>query len=70
MVQTPGAPTLSISEVGSQTVISWPASVTGFTLQTNNNLVTGSWGNYSGPVVNNRVTNSATAGALFFSLKH
>jgi hypothetical protein len=68
LVQTPGAPTLTISYVGNQAVISWDASVTGFTLQTNNNLSTGSWGNYLGAVVNNSITNSPVMGNLFFRL--
>jgi hypothetical protein len=42
--------------------------VTGWTLQTNNNLGTGTWGNYGGTVVNNSVTNSTPTGNLFFRL--
>jgi len=68
-VQTPGAPLLTISYSGNQAVISWSPSATGWTLQTNNNLATGTWGNYTGAVVNNSVTNSPTAGNLFFRLK-
>jgi hypothetical protein len=68
-VQTPGAPLLTITSVGAQVIVSWPSSVTGWTLQTNNNLGTGSWGNYTGTVVNNSVTNSPPAGNLFFRLK-
>jgi hypothetical protein len=41
----------------------------GWTLQTNVNLATGSWGNYTGTVVNNSVTNSPPVGNLFFRLK-
>ncbi len=67
-VQTPGAPLLTITYIGSQAVISWPASATGFTLQTNNNLATGTWGNYSGAIVNNTVTNAPPKGNLFFRL--
>jgi hypothetical protein len=43
--------------------------VTGWTLQTNVNLVTGAWGNYTGAVINNTVTNSPPKGTLFFRLK-
>src|ERR1035437_4599207 len=57
-VQTPGAPALIITHVGNQAIVSWSPSATGWTLQTNNNLSTGIWGNYSGAVVNNSVTNS------------
>ena len=69
-VQTPGAPLLTITYVGNQAIVSWSPSVTGWTLQTNNNLATGAWGNYSGLVVNNTVTNSPPIGNLFFRLWH
>jgi hypothetical protein len=68
-VQTPGAPVLTITHVGNQAIVSWSPSVTGWTLQTNNNLATGTWGNYAGSVTNNIVTNSPPAGNLFFRLK-
>jgi len=69
VVQTPGAPWLSISYLGSQSVVSWSPAVTGWTLQTNANLATSAWGDYLGPVVNNRITNSTPPGNLFFRLK-
>jgi hypothetical protein len=69
VVQTEGAPLLTITYAGNQAIESWPASVTGWTLQTNNNLVTGTWGNYAGTVINNSVTNSPPKGSLFFRLK-
>ena len=69
VVQTSGAPLLTISYSGGQAVVSWPPSVTGWTLQTNNNLSAGVWGNYAGAVVNNKATNSPPAGNLFFRLK-
>ena len=68
-VQTPGAPLLSIIYSGNQAIVSWPPSVTGWTLQTNINLANGAWGNYLGGVVNNSVTNSPPKGNLFFRLK-
>jgi hypothetical protein len=67
-VQTPGAPLLTITYSGNQAIVSWPPSATGWTLQTNNNLATGSWGNYLGNVVNNSATNSPPKGNLFFRL--
>ena len=67
-VQTPGAPFLAITYSGSHAIVSWPSSITGWTLQTNNNLATGTWGNYTGTVVNNSVTNSPPKGNLFFRL--
>ena len=69
VVQTPGAPLLSITPAGNQAIVSWPPSVTGWKLQTNNNLVSGTWGDYPGAVSNNRVTNSLPTGNLFFRLK-
>src|ERR1019366_3678355 len=69
VVQTPGAPLLTITYSGNQAIVSWSPSVTGWTLQTNNNLATGTWGNYLGAVSNNRVTNSPSQGNLFFRLK-
>jgi len=67
-VQTPGAPLLSITYAGGQAIVFWPASVTGWTLQTNNTLNTSTWGNYPGAIVNNAVTNSPPKGNLFFRL--
>jgi hypothetical protein len=70
VVQTPGAPTLTITYSGNQAVVSLTPSVTGWTLQTNVNLATSTWGNYAGTVVNNSVTNSPPKGNLFFRLSH
>jgi hypothetical protein len=70
VVQTPGAPLLTIAHVGNQTVIAWDTSVTGWTLQTNANLATGTWGNYAGQVISNSATNSPSTGNLFFRLSH
>ena len=69
-VQTPGAPLLTITYAGNQAIVSWSPSVTGWTLQTNNNLATGVWGNYLGTVVNNSATNSPPKGNVFFRLTH
>jgi hypothetical protein len=68
-VQTPGAPLLTITYAGNQAIVSWSPSVTGWTLQTNNNLATGTWGNWPGTVINNSVTNAPPTGNLFFRLK-
>jgi hypothetical protein len=67
-LQTPGAPLLTITRLGNTAIVSWSPSVTGWTLQTNNNLATGTWGNYAGSVINNTVTNSPPTGNLFFRL--
>ena len=68
-VQTPGAPLLTITLVGNQAIVSWAPSATGWTLQTNCSLATGTWGNYLGTVSNNSITNSPPVGNLFFRLK-
>jgi len=68
-VQTPGAPTLTITYGINQAVVSWPSSVTGWTLQTNHSLAAGAWGNYAGLIINNAATNSPPVGNLFFRLK-
>jgi hypothetical protein len=68
-VQTPGAPLLTITCIGNQAIVAWDATVTGWTLQTNANLATPTWGNYLGNVVNNSVTNAPPKGNLFFRLK-
>jgi len=71
VVQTTGAPTLTIilNPQPRAIIVSWPYPSTGWTLQTNNNLATGTWGNYLGAVVNNSVTNSPPTGTVFFRLK-
>ena len=61
-------PILSISSSGNQEFVSWPLSATGWTLQTNTDLTTGSWGNYSGTVLNNSITVLPSTGNLFFRL--
>jgi hypothetical protein len=69
-VQTPGTPNLTITYSGNEAIVSWDSSVTGWTLQTNNNLAAGLWGNYVGQVINNSVTNLPPKGNLFFRLTH
>lgn len=63
------APILAATHLGNSVIISWSPSMTGWTLQTNGNLGSTNWVNYSGPISNNSVTNPATAGNLFFRLK-
>jgi uncharacterized repeat protein (TIGR03803 family) len=64
------ATSLTIVYTNNQTIVSWPSSVTGWTLQTNNHMVTGTWSDYIGPVISNTVTNSPANGNLFFRLWH
>jgi hypothetical protein len=69
VLQTPRAPLLTITYFGNQAIVSWSPSVNGWTLQTSSNLPTGAWGNYNGPVSNNRATSSPLTGNVFFRLK-
>jgi hypothetical protein len=55
-------------------VVSWPSSATGFVLQTNADLTTTNWGDYTGTVNTSGGMNSVTFkksdnGALFFRLR-
>jgi hypothetical protein len=75
VVQTPGAPLLTITVTAPNTVVvSWPSPSTGFLLQTNSNLATTNWGNFSGTIFdlggNRNVTNKPPTGNLYFRLKH
>jgi hypothetical protein len=69
VVQTPGAPLLTITRVGNQAIVSWSSSITGWTLQTNDNLATGTWRSYTGVVINNTATNPLPSGNVFFRLE-
>jgi hypothetical protein len=55
-------------------VVSWPSTATGFVLQTNSDLTTTNWSDYTGPVNSNGGINSVSlnksTGSLFFRLKH
>jgi len=59
---------LAITSAPIQAIVSWPSSVTGWTLQTNSNLNTTNWGNYLGAIVNNTLTNAPPKGNLFVRL--
>ena len=64
------SPSLAIALINNQSILSWPATVSVWTLQTNDNLATGTWGDFAGTVSNNIATNPLTAGNLFFRLAH
>jgi hypothetical protein len=72
VVQTPGAPWLTITHSGDSVMVSWPSSFTGWTLQQNANLATAGWTPTSYYIVNIDGTNSITItppmGNLFFRL--
>jgi hypothetical protein len=72
-LQTSGAPALTVTFVGSDTVvISWSSLVTGFVLQQNSDLNTTNWSDFVGTVdddgTNKSVTISLPAGSSFFRL--
>jgi len=77
----PNPPLLSIALIDppessglDNVMISWPATATGFTLQTNTDLATANWGDYIGMVTSTNGTFSVTlpksASSLFFRLKY
>jgi hypothetical protein len=72
LLNIPPIPPMSLTIIyaNNQAIVSWPSSVSGWTLQTNNGLATGMWSNYIGPIISNTVTTSPTKGNLFFRLWH
>jgi hypothetical protein len=75
VVQTPGAPLLTITHSGNSVIVSWPVSPGGFTVQQNSNLANpAGWSAYSGTVSTNNGVVSTTVtppvGNLFFRLHH
>jgi hypothetical protein len=75
VVQTPGAPLLSITHLGNKVIVSWPVSPGGLSLQQNGNLANAAgWSTYGGTVSTNNGVNSITltlpAGNLFFRLSN
>lgn len=73
VVQTPGAPRLTITRSGGDITVSWPLSPGGFTLQQNSNAANAAgWSAYNGTVNTNNLVNSVTltspVGNLFFRL--
>ena len=72
VVQTAGAPLLTITHSGNGVIVSWPVTA-GYILQQNNNLsVPAGWGASGYTITPNNGTNSITitppAGNLFFRL--
>jgi hypothetical protein len=62
LVQTPGAPMLKVKLIGGgQAVISWPVSVTGFTLEECTALNSGSWNATPQSVVDTATEHTVTA---------
>jgi hypothetical protein len=75
VVQTPGAPLLTIIHSGNSVIVSWPVSPGGFSLQQNGNVANAAgWSTYGGTVSTNNGLNSITVtppvGNLFFRLSN
>ena len=68
------APMLTITESAPNVLVTWPSSITGYTLQSASDLTSPSWSTVSLPpaVVGSLfiVTDSASAGARFYRLAH
>ncbi|MFZ0828246.1 MAG: hypothetical protein WAO02_12565 [Verrucomicrobiia bacterium] len=72
VVQTVGAPILTITRVGNSVKVSWPYPSTGWTLQQNSDLTTASWSTSSGIAndgTNNFITITPPVGKQFYRLK-
>ena len=72
VIQTPGAPALTLTHSGNSLVISWVSPSTGWTLQQNSDLTTLSWTTSGYSISDDGTTKSITitspAGNLFFRL--
>jgi hypothetical protein len=74
VVQTLGAPALTVTHAGNNVTVSWPSPSTGFQLQQNSNLaVTNGWATSGFSIAddgtNKSVTITSPTGNLFFRLK-
>jgi hypothetical protein len=73
VVQTPGAPLLTITHSGNSVTVSWPSPSTGWTLQQNSDLTTTSWSTSSSISDNGTIksiTITSPTGNLFFRLRN
>jgi hypothetical protein len=73
VVQTPGAPLLTITHSGNSVTVSWPSPSAGWTLQQNSDLTTTSWstsGSISDDGTNKSITITSPTGNLFFQLRN
>jgi len=68
-IAQPTAPSLSISGNTSSVTISWPASVTGYTLKSSASLASGATWTAVPGVANNSVTIANPAGTQFYRLE-
>jgi hypothetical protein len=74
VVQTLGAPTLTVTHSGNNVIVSWSSPSTGFELQQNSNLATTNWTTtvftISDDGTNKSITITSPTGNLFFRLKN
>ncbi|HEY5232255.1 MAG TPA: hypothetical protein VIK35_01800 [Verrucomicrobiae bacterium] len=74
VLQTAGAPTLTITHSGNNVIVSWQSPATGFVLQQNDKLSAANWTTSGFLVSSNSTMMSITipspAGNLFFRLKN
>jgi hypothetical protein len=73
VIQTTGAPALTVAHSGNSVTISWPSPSTGFVLQQNSDLATTNWIPANSIIADDGTTKSITitsaTGNLFFRLK-
>ena len=70
-----GAPQLTITESGTNIILTWPANATNWTLLQNTNLATTNWTAFAAANVGNNgilktATNQPAGGNKFFRLMH
>jgi hypothetical protein len=74
IVQTVGAPALTVTHAGNNVIVSWSSPSTGFQLQQNSNLATTNWTttgfSVSDDGTNKSITITSPTGNLFFRLKN
>jgi uncharacterized repeat protein (TIGR03803 family) len=70
----PERPKLTITRSGANVILTWPMNATGFTLQSNTNLSSGSWSNVTSGIAivstNYLFTHAVDGKASFFRLKY
>jgi hypothetical protein len=73
-VAQPSPPLVSLANMGTNLIVSWPSSASGFHLQQNANLTIGTWADLTNsPIVTNslnQVTVAKTNGSTFYRLKN
>jgi hypothetical protein len=74
VIQVAGAPTLKVKLVGTNAIVSWPASVAGFNLEETPSLANPVWSSTPQPIVDTATEHTVTVPAVravkCFRLKH